>query len=78
MIKVTSANNNEEFFLNHNRISKLKVVNSYVHILLDNEKKLIVTESIEEIKNKIIEFENSIICFNKIKPNIIEEVSINE
>ena len=78
MIKVTSANNKEEFFLNHNKIRTLKLVDSYVHVLLDNEARLIVTESIEEIKNRIIEFENSIIYFNKIKQSINEEVSINE
>lgn len=66
MIKLTSANNNEEFFLNHNKIRTLRLVNSYVHILLDSGSKLIVTENIEEIKNRIIEFENSIIYFNKI------------
>lgn len=78
MIKVTSANNNEDYFINHNKIRTLKVVNSYVHIVLDNESRLIVTDSITDIQNRIIEFENAIIYSNKIKPSIIEEVSINE
>ena len=78
MIKVTSANNKEDFFINHNKIRTLKLVNSYVHIILDNDSRLIVTDSIVDIQNRIIEFENSIIYLNKIKPSIIEEVSINE
>lgn len=78
MIKVTSANNKEEFYLNHNKIRTLKFVNSYVHVLLDNEVRLIVTESIEDIRNRIVEFENSIIHFNKINQITNEEVSINE
>lgn len=66
MIKVTSANNRDCFYINHRKIKRINIVNSYTHIILDDEDKFIVTDSIEDIQNRIIEFENSIIYFNKI------------
>lgn len=78
MIKVTSANNNNDFFINHRKIEIIKQIEKHLYIVLDTGKPYIVTNSIEDIKQKIIEFENSIICVKKIEENKTEEVFENE
>lgn len=78
MIKVTSANNKEDFFVNHRKIQTIKQLGENLYIVLDNGKPFIITNSIEDIKNKIIEFENSIIYLNKINESTAEEVLRNE
>lgn len=78
MIKVTSANNNKDFFINHRKIEVIKELGQNLHIILENGKTFIVTNSIEDVNNKIIEFENSIIYLNKIYKSTTKEVSRNE
>lgn len=78
MIKVTSANNKNDFFINHRKIEIIKQIEKNLYIVLDTGKPYIVTNSIEDIKNKIIEFENSIIYVKKIEDNITEEVFEDE
>lgn len=78
MIKVTSANNKKDFFINHRKIEIIKQMSQNLHIVLDNGKTFIVINSIEDVKNKIIEFENSVIYVNKIIDNANKEVTKNE
>lgn len=78
MIKVTSANNKEDFFINHRKIQTIKQLGKNLHIVLENGKTFIVTNDIEDIKNNIIKFENSIMYLNKIDESTNKEVSINE
>lgn len=78
MIKVTSANNKKDFFINHRKIEVIKQLGENLHIILENGKTFIVTNSIEDVNNKIIEFENSVIYLNKIYKSTAKEVSRNE
>ena len=78
MIKVTSANNKNDFFINHRKIEIIKQIEKNLYIVLDTGKPYIVTNSIEDIKNKIIEFENSIIYTKKIEDNTTKEVFEDE
>ena len=78
MIKVTSANNKNDFFINHRKIEIIKQIEKNLYIVLDTGKPYIVTNSIEDIKKKIIEFENSIIYVKKIEDNMTEEVFEDE
>lgn len=78
MIRVTSANNKRDFFVNHRKIEVIKELGQNLHIILENGKTFIVTNSIEDVNNKIIEFENSIIYLNKIYKSTTKEVSRNE
>ena len=78
MIRVTSANNKRDFFINHRKIEVIKELGQNLHIILENGKTFIVTNSIEDVNNKIIEFENSIIYLNKIYKSTTKEVSRNE
>ena len=64
MIEVKSANNKKNYYLNHRRIEVVKQVGHTLHIILDSGKTFIVENSIEDIKSKIIEFENLIIYKN--------------
>lgn len=78
MIKVTSASDKKDFFINHRKIEKIKQLEDNLHILLDNGKTYIVTDNIEDLKNKIIQFENSIIYLKKIDEKTTKEVLKNE
>lgn len=78
MIEVISANDDKPFFINHRRIISMKVVDSKLQIKFDNEKRFIVSNDIEDIKNKIIEFENAIMTFQKSNKKITEEVLKDE
>ena len=66
MIRVTSASDNKDFFINHRKIQIIKQSGQNLYIVLDTGKSLIVSSSIDDIRNRIIEFENSVICPNKI------------
>lgn len=61
MIKVISANDSSVFYINHKKIETIKLIGSTVHVTLDNGKTFIVSNNIEDIKSKIIEFESLII-----------------
>lgn len=74
MIKVTSANNKKDFFINHRRIEIIKQLGQNLHIILENGKTFIVTNNIEDVQNKIIEFEHSIMYLNKIDKSTTKEV----
>lgn len=74
MIKVTSANNKKDFFINHRRIEIIKQLGQNLHIILENGKTFIVTNNIEDVQNKIIEFEHSIMYLNKINKSTTKEV----
>lgn len=78
MIKVTSANNKKDFYINHKKIESIKQLDDNLHILLDNGKTLIVTNTIEDINNEIIQFENSIIYLKKIDEKATKEVLEHE
>lgn len=78
MIKVTSANNKKDFYVNHKKIEVIKQLGQNLHIILDNGKTFIVTDSIEDVQERIIEFENSIIYFKKIDKKITKEVLRDE
>lgn len=80
MIKVKSANNKKDYFINHRKIETIKQIGYNLHIILDNGKTFIVTNDIEDIKKKIIEFESSINYTNTIlkTKDINKEVLSNE
>lgn len=78
MIKVTSSSNKNDFYINHKKIELIKELDNNLHIILDNGKTFIVSNSIEDIKTKIIQFENSILYFNKIDKKTTKEVLDNE
>lgn len=80
MIKVKSANNKKDYFINHRKIEIIKQIGHNSHIILDNGKTFIVTNDIEDIKKKIIEFESSINYTNTIlkTKDINKEVLSNE
>lgn len=78
MIRVTSANNKTDFFINHRKIQTIKQLGQNLHITFENEKTLIVTNTIDDINNKIIAFENSVMYWHNLNKNITKEVSDNE
>lgn len=61
MIDVTGMNH-EQFVLNADHIEKLESVPETI-ITLTNGKKYIVLESIQEVKNAVIEYKNKIFTF---------------
>lgn len=60
MIKVTSANDDSVFYINHRKIKFIKHVNNILHIALDDGHCCLVKDSIDDIKKEIIEFESNI------------------
>lgn len=59
MIKVTAINNNE-YYLNEENIEKMESVPETM-ITMTNDKKYMVTESIEEVIQKIVTFKKRFI-----------------
>lgn len=78
MIRVTSANNKTDFFINPRKIQTIKQLGDNLHITLEDEKKFIVTNTIEDINNKIIEFENLIMYWHTFNKNTTKEGYNNE
>ena len=74
MIKVTSASNSSDFYLNHKRIEYIKIIGECIHITMDNGHTHIVTNSIEEIQSRIINIESATIHTAVIKDTDKEEV----
>jgi uncharacterized protein YlzI (FlbEa/FlbD family) len=59
VIKVTSASDNTEFYLNHKKIEYIKIIGNAVHITLDNKNTYIVSTTIDEIQARILNVENA-------------------
>lgn len=74
MIKVTSACNKSDFYLNHKRIEYMKIIGNCIHITMDNGHTHIVSNSAEEIQSKIINIESATIHTAIIKDDDKEEV----
>ena len=62
MIEVT-AMNHEHFVLNADHIEKIEEIPETI-ITLTNGKKYIVLETIEEVKNAVIQYKNKIFTYN--------------
>lgn len=62
MIEVT-AMNHEHFVLNADHIEKIEEIPETI-ITLTNGKKYIVLETIEEVKNSVIQYKNKIFTYN--------------
>ena len=63
MITLTSASDKTQFHINHKKIEIIKCINNVTHIILDTGKTYLVLDNIDNIKLKIIEFENKIYDF---------------
>ena len=48
MIKVTSASNKTDFYLNHKKFESIKIIDKNIHITLDNGNAYIVSNTIDE------------------------------
>lgn len=79
MIKVTSASDLTEFYINHKKLELIKTVGNNIHITLDTGNTYIVTDSIEHIREQILKFDSKTLHTALIK-NIEQEegVLINE
>ena len=62
MIEVTGMNQ-RKFILNADHIEKIEEMPETI-ITLTNGKKYIVLESIDEVKNEVIEYKNKIFTYN--------------
>lgn len=69
MIKLTGFKNNE-FVLNDDQIEKIEEIQDSTTITLVNGNKYIVTETADDIIQKIIEFRSRIIS-DKVKRNYV-------
>lgn len=61
MIKVTSASNKTDFYLNHKKFESIKIIDKNIHITLDNGNTYIVSNTIDEIQSRIINVESATI-----------------
>jgi uncharacterized protein YlzI (FlbEa/FlbD family) len=71
MIKVTSASDNTEFYLNHKKIEYIKIIGNAVHITLDTKNTYIVSDTIDEIQAKILNVESATIRTATIDGDIV-------
>lgn len=79
MIKVTSANDGTDFFINHRKINVIRQLEGdNLYVILDSGKPFIIKDTIDNLKEKVIEFENSIIFVEKKENKKTEEVLGNE
>ncbi len=69
MIKVHRMNG-EEFWINHNKIEVMERVHNTI-LRLDDDKRYVVQESIEDVVEKIRDFNRSIFILDK-KPAVIK------
>ena len=74
MIKVTSASNKTDFYLNHKKFESIKIIDRNIHITLDNGNTYIVSNSIDEIQSRIINIESATIHTAIVNKNDEEEV----
>lgn len=74
MIKVTSASNKTDFYLNHKKFESIKIIDRNIHITLDNGNTYIVSNTIEEIQSRIINIESATIHTAIVNKNDEEEV----
>lgn len=74
MIKVTSASNKTDFYLNHKKFESIKIIDKNIHITLDNGNTYIVSNTIDEIQSRIINIESATIHTAIVNKNDEEEV----